>query len=130
MLTFFHTLLLDLLNIMNTKQSLQKIKLSLLFIVLSVAVQAQNPYRLAAGARQAGLAYTSIATEGFWASFHNQASLGMERNLSLGLNHESRFGIAELSNKTFGLIIPCLPRRVQVGLHPCRQLFAYHHSIG
>lgn len=97
---------MDLLFKMKLIQALQKIKISLLFLVLSIAVQAQNPYRLAAGARQTGLAYTSVATEGFWASFHNQGALGLERKLSFGLNHESRFGIAELSNKTFGLILP------------------------
>jgi hypothetical protein len=91
---------------MTSNRALQKTKLTLLLFILGIAVYSQNPYQLAAGARQAGLAYTSIATEGFWASFHNQAALGMERNLSFGLNHESRFGIAELSNKTFGLILP------------------------
>jgi hypothetical protein len=77
------------------------------FILLfPVTVSGQNPYALAAGAREASMAYADIATDGFWSSFHNQALLGSYKNFTLAMSHESRFGIAELSNKTFGIIIP------------------------
>ncbi len=73
---------------------------------MTIAVMSQNPYRLSAGARQVGLAYASAATEGFWASFHNQASFATIDKWSAGINQDNRFGISELSNKTFGMIIP------------------------
>lgn len=88
------------------KSSLQKTIITLLLAFSGIAVYSQNPYTLAAGARQASMAYTSSAIMGFWSSFHNQGALGREKRLSFGLNHESRFGIAELSNKTFGIIVP------------------------
>jgi len=91
---------------MLLKSSLQKKTLILLPLLFGVAVYSQNPFSLAAGARQASMAYATVATEGFWSSFHNQAALGQYQGLAVGLNHESRFGLAELSNKTFGLIIP------------------------
>ncbi len=74
--------------------------------LISIAVYTQNPYRLSAGARQVGLAYASVACTGFWASFHNQASLASMDKWSVGLNQDNRFGLSELSNKTFGMIIP------------------------
>jgi len=83
-----------------------------LFILLSAAfllgnaVYSQNPYRLSAGARQVGLAYASVTLNGFWSSFHNQASFGSIENFSIGVNQDNRFGLAELSNKTFGIAIP------------------------
>jgi hypothetical protein len=85
---------------------LLKIKLLAFIFLLPPAVSGQNPYALAAGAREASMAYADIATKGFWSSFHNQALLGYYKNFTLSMSHESRFGIAELSNKTFGLIIP------------------------
>jgi len=74
--------------------------------LIGIAVYSQNPYRLSAGARQVGLAYATVATNGFWASFHNQASLARMEKWSVGLNQDNRFGLSELSNKTFGMIIP------------------------
>ncbi|MGC9342351.1 MAG: hypothetical protein ACP5E3_06605, partial [Bacteroidales bacterium] len=91
---------------MCQKISLQKILLTSALCVISIAVYTQNPYRLSAGARQVGLAYATVATNGFWASFHNQASLASMDKWSVGLNQDNRFGLSELSNKTFGMIIP------------------------
>ena len=80
--------------------------ISTFFILLGVAVRSQEAYRFSAGAREAGLAYTTVATTGFWTSFHNQASLAYLNSLSLGVNQDNRFGLSELSNKTFGFILP------------------------
>jgi len=91
---------------MCQKISLQKIMLTSALCLLSIAVYTQNPYRLSAGARQVGLAYATVATGGFWASFHNQASLAGMEKWSVGLNQDNRFGLSELSNKTFGMILP------------------------
>ncbi len=87
-------------------KSLLKISLITSLLLFSVAVHSQNPYRLSAGAREVGLAYTTSSSTGFWASFHNQASLAHMHKLSLGINQDNRFGISELSNKTFGFIMP------------------------
>lgn len=86
----------------------RRLKLLLLVLVLSgsVAVHSQNPYKLNAGARQAGMAFATSSSTGFWNSFHNQAALAYVSKLSFGLNQDMRFGLAELSNKTFGLIVP------------------------
>ena len=91
---------------MCQKISLQKIMLTSALCLINIAVYTQNPYRLSAGARQVGLAYATVATSGFWASFHNQASLSKMSKWSVGLNQDNRFGLSELSNKTFGVIIP------------------------
>lgn len=91
---------------MCQKISLLKKLLTPALCLISIAVYTQNPYRLSAGARQVGLAYATVATNGFWASFHNQASLASMDKWSVGLNQDNRFGLSELSNKTFGMIIP------------------------
>lgn len=75
-------------------------------ILCSVAVHSQNPFRQNAGAREVGLAYATSSTTGFWTSFHNQASLAHMHKLSIGINQDNRFGLSELSNKTFGFILP------------------------
>jgi len=91
---------------MEQFKSLQKTSLFTVFLLMSVAVHSQNPFRLSAGARQVGLAYATIPLNGFWASFHNQASLPYIQKWSVGMNQDNRFGLSELSNKTFGMIIP------------------------
>lgn len=91
---------------MINKNSLQKVFIMLTFLVMSVAVSSQGNYGLTAGARQVGLSYATVTTSGFWSSFHNQASLGEIDRFSLGINQDNRFGIAELSNKTFAFILP------------------------
>lgn len=91
---------------MTNFRPLLKVIFPAIILLYPVSVSGQNPYALAAGAREASMAYADIATAGFWSSFHNQALLGYYKKFTLAMSHESRFGIAELSNKTFGLIIP------------------------
>lgn len=91
---------------MFNRSRLQKIQLTICLLLTVPALYAQNPYRLSAGARQAGMAYSTTASTGFWNSFHNQASLAHMQNLALGINQDNRFGLAELSNKTFAFILP------------------------
>ena len=43
---------------------------------------------------------------GFWSSFHNQASLAFNSSFSFGFNYENRFGIKELATRTAGITIP------------------------
>jgi len=67
---------------------------------------ADNPYRPTAGAREAGMAFASVMSEGFWASFSNPALLPSIDKTSFGAGYENRFGIKELSTRTAAIIIP------------------------
>jgi len=86
--------------------SLQKISVSLLFIVASSASSGADRYRPSAGAGEAGSGYTCIMKNGFWSSFHNQALLADNHSLSFGFNYENRFSINQLGIRTAGVIIP------------------------
>jgi hypothetical protein len=86
--------------------SLEKISVSVCFVVLSVSAFGGDPYRSAAGARQAGTAYVCVMKSDLWSSFHNQAGLALNKSLSFGFNYENRFNIKELSTRSAGLTIP------------------------
>jgi hypothetical protein len=86
--------------------SLLKIPVSIVLIFSSLTASGGDPYRPSAGAGEAGMGYTCIMKDGFWTSFHNQASLGNNNSFSFGLNYENRFSIKELGTRSAGLIIP------------------------
>jgi hypothetical protein len=86
--------------------SLLKISVSALFIFSSLAASGGDPYRPSAGAGEAGTGYVCIMKNGFWSSFHNQASLAYNNSFSLGFNYENRFNIKELGTRTAGITIP------------------------
>jgi hypothetical protein len=86
--------------------SLQKISVSLCFVILSVVVIAGDPYRPATGARQAGMAYVCVMNSGLWSTFHNQAGLANNKSLSFGFNYENRFNIKELGTRSAGINVP------------------------
>jgi len=86
--------------------SLQKISVSLCFVILSVVVIAGDPYRPATGARQAGMAYVCVMNSDLWSSFHNQAGLAYNKSLLFGFNYENRFNIMELGTRAAGLNVP------------------------
>jgi hypothetical protein len=86
--------------------SLLKISVSVLLIFTSLTASGGDPYRLSAGAGEAGTGYVCIMKNGFWSSFHNQATLADNNSFLLGFNYENRFGISELGTRTAGLIIP------------------------
>jgi hypothetical protein len=86
--------------------SLLKIPVSVLFIFFSLTASAGDPYRLSAGAGEAGTEYVCIMKNGFWSSFHNQAILGQNNSFSFGFNYENRFNIKELGTRTIGIIMP------------------------
>jgi hypothetical protein len=86
--------------------SLLKISVSVLFIFFSLAASGGDPYRPSAGASEAGTGYVCIMKNGFWSSFHNQASLAYNNSFSLGFNYENRFNIKELGTRTAGITIP------------------------
>ncbi len=86
--------------------SLLKIPVSLLLIFFSFTASGGDPYRPAQGAAEAGMGYVCIMKNGFWSSFHNQASLALNNAFSFSLNYENRFGISELGTRSAGLVIP------------------------
>jgi len=86
--------------------SLLKISVSFLLIFSSLTASGGDPYRLSAGAGEAGTGYVCVMKNGFWSSFHNQATLANNKSFSAGINYENRFGISELGTRTAGLIFP------------------------
>jgi hypothetical protein len=86
--------------------SLLKIPVSFLFIFSSLTAYAGDPFRPSAGAGEAGTGYVCIMKNGFWSSFHNQATLASNSSLSCGFNYENRFSINELATRSAGLVIP------------------------
>jgi hypothetical protein len=85
---------------------LHKISVSIIFLLFSVTALAGDPYRISAGAGEAGTGYVCVMKSGFWSSFHNQAMLAFNRSVSTGINYENRFNINELGTRSVGLIIP------------------------
>lgn len=86
--------------------SLHKIPVSVLLLFLSLTVLAGDPYRITAGAAEAGTGYSCVMKNGFWTVFHNQALLAYNSSVISGINYESRFNIRELGTRTAGVIIP------------------------
>jgi hypothetical protein len=86
--------------------SLQKISVSVFSLLLSVISLAGDPYRITAGAAEAGSGYACLTENSFWSCFHNPALLSSGNSFSAGVNYENRFGIKELGTRTAGLIIP------------------------
>ena len=86
--------------------SLHKISVSVLLIFYFSSASGGNPCLITAGAPEAGTGYSCIMRPGFWSSFHNQALLSENTNLSTGVNYENRFGIKELGTASAAVIIP------------------------
>ena len=91
---------------MKQLSSLLKISVSVLFIFFSLTASGGDPYRPSAGAGEAGTGYVCIMKNGFWSSFHNQATLALNNSFSFGFSYENRFNISELGTRTLGLIVP------------------------
>ena len=91
---------------MKQLSSLHKISVSILFFFLFLTASGSDPYRLSAGAGEAGMEYVCVMKSGFWSSFHNQALLASRNSISFGVNYENRFSIPELGTRTIGLAIP------------------------
>ena len=91
---------------MKQLSSLLKISVSVFSIFLSLTASGGDPYRPSAGAGEAGMEYVCIMKNGFWTSFHNQASLAYNNSFSFGLNYENRFSIKELGTRSAGITIP------------------------
>jgi hypothetical protein len=94
------------LKFLKQLSSLLKISVSLLLIFSSLTASGGDPYRISAGAGEAGAGYVCVMKNGFWSSFHNQALLSGNNSFTAGFNYENRFGISELGTRTAGLIFP------------------------
>ena len=86
--------------------SLHKISVSVFFVFFSLSVKAGDPYRITAGAGEAGTGYTCVMKSGFWSSFQNQASLADNKSFAFGINYENRFNISELATRSAGVVMP------------------------
>jgi len=86
--------------------SLLKISVSLLFFFHFLTASGGDPFRLSAGAGEAGMGYVCIMRDGLWSSFHNQANLAHNKSFLAGFNYENRFSLKELGTRTAGLIVP------------------------
>lgn len=91
---------------MKQLSSLLKIPVSALLIFFYLAAHGSDPYRLSAGAGQAGMGYVCIMQDKFWSAFHNQASLPFTNKISFGINYENRFSIKDLGTRVAGIIVP------------------------
>jgi hypothetical protein len=76
------------------------------FLFISVTTHAGDPWRLSAGAGEAGTAFSCISGSTFWSGFHNQAILTGFNSFAAGINYENRFGMKELAVKSAAVIIP------------------------
>ena len=91
---------------MKQLSSLLKISVSILFLFLQLNASGGDPYRLSAGAGEAGMGYVCVMKNSFWSSFHNQALLADNTSLSMGFNYENRFSLKELGTRSAAIIIP------------------------
>jgi hypothetical protein len=86
--------------------SLRKIPVILFFFFLFSAASGSDPYKLSAGAGEAGMGNVCVMRSAFWSSFQNQALLAFNKSFSAGFNYDNRFGVKELGNRTAGIIAP------------------------
>ncbi|HLN55441.1 MAG TPA: hypothetical protein VK207_05590 [Bacteroidales bacterium] len=110
--------------------SLRHFSVSLVLLFLFTSVFAGDPFRLPAGAGEAGMNYACITGTSFWSSFHNQASLAYNSSFAAGFSYENRFGLSELSTKTGAIVVPA----GKASIAGAYSYFGYHdfrrHSAG
>jgi len=94
------------LKFLKQLSSLHKISVSVYFIFFSLTASGGDLYRHSEGAGEAGMGYACSMKNGFWSSFHNQASLAFNNSINLGVNYENRFSIKELGTRSVGVTIP------------------------
>jgi hypothetical protein len=92
--------------ILKRLSSLLKIAVSAFLVFSSLIASAGDPYRLPAGAGEAGMGYVCIMKDSFWSSFHNQALLAFNNSFSAGFNYENRFCIKDLGTSSAAITIP------------------------
>lgn len=93
---------------------LLKILIFFPFVFFPRTAYSGDPWRLPAGAAEAGKGYTCITGNSFWSGFHNQAALAYNKALSAGFSYENRFDMKELGTRSAALVIPT--RRASAGI--------------
>jgi hypothetical protein len=59
-----------------------------------------------AGARQSGMANSSVTLFDLWSIYHNQAGLAYLKHISTGIHHENKFNIKEYALQAFAIALP------------------------
>jgi len=88
----------------------------ILFTLLLPAVSFSSEPDKAFNARAAGLGNSSIALSDPWSISINQAGLGWQRSCWVGVSHENRYLIKELSYSSLGGCIPVKPGTFGISL--------------
>lgn len=106
------------------KQNCKRICLfAFLFLLLHPAMYAQQyDVNATPGARNKGMGGTGVTSTNVWSSLHNQAGLASTHQFSIGLYHESRFMMQQLSTNALVLVIPV--KNTTFGLSA--QYFGFH----
>ncbi len=81
----------------------------IIFVLLLPAVSFSNEPDKPFNARAAGLGNSVAAVTDPWSIFSNQAGLGLQRSYWVGVSHENRYLIRELSTSSLGGCIPVKP---------------------
>lgn len=91
---------------MKQLDSLRRFSVSVFLLFFCITASGGDPYRLPAGAAEAGMNYACIAHKSFWSSFQNQAILAFNKSFGAGFNYQDRFRLNELATKTAGIVLP------------------------
>ncbi len=81
---------------------MKKIAISIL-ILLGLALQAQE---YTAGGENGGMGMTAAAYGNFWSIQNNQAGMAFYRQLTLGIDYQSSFGLENIAHKSLALSLP------------------------
>lgn len=105
-------------------------------LLLSLASNAQSLH--IAGARETGLANSSLTLNSTWSVFHNPAGLTNFDNYSLGISYINRFQSSELSTSAIAGIIPTEKGSFGIGYsyfgtsnyNQQKSIIGYAHKLG
>lgn len=78
----------------------------LIIMLSSSRLIAGEPPFVPFGADNAAMTFASVAGEGHWSAFHNQALMPLRTTFSAGIAFESRFMTTAMSSKGLSVIIP------------------------
>jgi hypothetical protein len=110
-----------------------------LFIVFSFCfAKASANENYLSGSRQTAMADCGVAISDLWSVSHNQAGLAYLKTAEIGLYHEQRFVMKELSFSSLAAVIPAKPGTFGLNLnyfgfskyHESKIGIAYSHKLG
>lgn len=82
-----------------------RIVIILMLFTFTLPVIATND-NYPAGAKAAGMAGTAVMVSDLWSNYHNQAGLGFMKRMEIGIHHENRYILDELSLSAIAAVIP------------------------